>query len=97
MHLRRILGIDPGSLRTGYGIVDVRGNVVSPVAWGVIRLEGVNKARRYLIPIFLFIAAVITPPDPASMVIVFIPLWLIFELSLLVFRLMLRREEKSAR
>ena len=64
---------------------------------GVIRLAGVNKARRYLIPIFLFIAAVITPPDPASMVIVFIPLWLIFELSLLVFRLMLRREEKSAR
>jgi crossover junction endodeoxyribonuclease RuvC len=37
---RRILGIDPGSLRTGYGIVDVRGNVVSPVAWGVVRLEG---------------------------------------------------------
>ena len=27
-------------MRTGYGIVDVRGNAVSPVAWGVIRLEG---------------------------------------------------------
>ena len=27
-------------MRTGYGIVDIRGNVVSPVAWGVIRLEG---------------------------------------------------------
>jgi crossover junction endodeoxyribonuclease RuvC len=37
--VRRIIGIDPGSLRTGYGIVDVRGNAVSPVAWGVIRLE----------------------------------------------------------
>jgi crossover junction endodeoxyribonuclease RuvC len=35
---RRILGIDPGSLCTGYGIVDVRGNAVSAVAWGVIRL-----------------------------------------------------------
>jgi crossover junction endodeoxyribonuclease RuvC len=31
------LGIDPGSVRTGYGIVDVRGNAVAPVAWGVIR------------------------------------------------------------
>ncbi|MDD5762226.1 MAG: crossover junction endodeoxyribonuclease RuvC [bacterium] len=40
VRLRRILGIDPGSLRTGYGIVDVRGNAVTPVAWGVIRLEG---------------------------------------------------------
>jgi crossover junction endodeoxyribonuclease RuvC len=36
---RRILGIDPGSQRTGYGIVDVRGNHLSPVAWGVIRTK----------------------------------------------------------
>ena len=34
------MGIDPGSVRTGYGIVDVRGNAVSPVAWGVIRTDG---------------------------------------------------------
>jgi len=37
---RRIIGIDPGSLRTGYGIVDVRGNAVTPVMWGVIRTDG---------------------------------------------------------
>ena len=36
---RRILGIDPGSQRTGYGILDVRGNDLSPVAWGVIRTD----------------------------------------------------------
>lgn len=36
---RRILGIDPGSRATGYGILDVRGNDISPVAWGVIRTE----------------------------------------------------------
>lgn len=36
---RRILGIDPGSQRTGYGIIDVRGNSMSPVAWGVIRTD----------------------------------------------------------
>jgi len=27
-------------VRTGYGIVDVRGNAVAPVAWGVIRTDG---------------------------------------------------------
>ncbi len=37
---RRILGIDPGSRVTGYGIVDIRGNQLSPVAWGVIRTDG---------------------------------------------------------
>ncbi|HEY7586859.1 MAG TPA: crossover junction endodeoxyribonuclease RuvC [Candidatus Deferrimicrobiaceae bacterium] len=36
---RRILGIDPGSRRTGYGIIDVRGNAMTPVAWGVIRTD----------------------------------------------------------
>src|SRR4030067_1003363 len=34
---RRILGIAPGSRRTGYGLLDVRGSGLSPVAWGVIR------------------------------------------------------------
>ncbi len=37
--LRRILGIDPGSRQTGYGILDVRGNDLFPVAWGVIRTD----------------------------------------------------------
>lgn len=37
MRRRRILGIDPGSRRTGYGILDVRGSDLAPVAWGVIR------------------------------------------------------------
>jgi len=36
---RRILGIDPGSQRTGYGILEVRGSDLSPVAWGVIRTD----------------------------------------------------------
>jgi len=33
---RRILGIDPGSRSTGYGIIDLSGSNLSPVAWGVI-------------------------------------------------------------
>jgi crossover junction endodeoxyribonuclease RuvC len=34
---RRILGIDPGSKRTGYGIVELSGHALRAVAWGVIR------------------------------------------------------------
>jgi crossover junction endodeoxyribonuclease RuvC len=30
-------------VRTGYGIVDVRGNAVTPVVWGVIRTDGENS------------------------------------------------------
>lgn len=36
MTRRRILGIDPGSRSTGYGILDLSGSNLSPVAWGVI-------------------------------------------------------------
>ncbi|MGE5188983.1 MAG: crossover junction endodeoxyribonuclease RuvC [Gemmatimonadota bacterium] len=43
MRGRRILGIDPGSRITGYGILDVRGSLVSPVAWGVIRTDGAGS------------------------------------------------------
>jgi len=40
---RRILGIDPGSRHTGYGIIDIRGNSISPVAWGVIRTDAMGS------------------------------------------------------
>lgn len=35
--VRRILGIDPGTVVTGYGIIDARGKRVAPVAFGAIR------------------------------------------------------------
>lgn len=40
---RRILGIDPGSHRTGYGIIDARGNRISPVVWGVVRTDATES------------------------------------------------------
>ena len=42
----RILGIDPGSRRTGFGIVDAAGFKMSYVASGVIRTEGADFSAR---------------------------------------------------
>ncbi|MDH5326343.1 MAG: crossover junction endodeoxyribonuclease RuvC [Gammaproteobacteria bacterium] len=42
----RILGIDPGSRVTGYGIVDSQNNRVSYVASGCIRVQGDDLAQR---------------------------------------------------
>jgi crossover junction endodeoxyribonuclease RuvC len=36
----RILGIDPGSQITGYGCVEVTGQLTRPIRWGSIRTEG---------------------------------------------------------
>ena len=42
----RILGIDPGSLATGYGIVESAGSRLSYVACGVIRARDGDPGRR---------------------------------------------------
>lgn len=42
----RILGIDPGFQRTGYGIIDVTGNHTRHVHHGVIRAEGGETGDR---------------------------------------------------
>lgn len=36
----RVLGIDPGSRVTGYGVVEIAGAVTRPIAWGGIRTTG---------------------------------------------------------
>lgn len=44
----RILGLDPGSLRTGYGIIDVDGPVLRCVTQGRIVVAGAALAERML-------------------------------------------------
>ncbi len=42
----RILGIDPGSRFTGYGIIEVDGDRVSPVHYGVVKTGGGEFPQR---------------------------------------------------
>ena len=63
---RRILGIDPGSRVTGYGIVDVRGNSMSPVAWGVIRTDAEDSFPDRLYEIHEKLSAVILLHKPTE-------------------------------
>lgn len=44
--MTRILGIDPGSLITGYGIIDIEGNHATHVVHGVIKVEGETQADK---------------------------------------------------
>jgi len=44
--MTRILGIDPGSRVTGYGIIDIDGNHSAHVSHGIIRLEGEDIAAK---------------------------------------------------
>jgi crossover junction endodeoxyribonuclease RuvC len=42
----RVLGIDPGSLRTGFGVLDAKGPRLTYVASGVIRTQNGEFAER---------------------------------------------------
>ena len=44
--MTRIIGIDPGSRRTGYGVIDVVGSKITYVTSGIIRLPEESLARR---------------------------------------------------
>jgi len=44
--MTRILGIDPGSRLTGYGIIDMDGNHSTHIAHGTIRIQGDNIAEK---------------------------------------------------
>jgi sec-independent protein translocase protein TatC len=53
---------------------------------GILKLETLQKGRRYAAVIVVAIAAVITPPDMTSQIMLAVPLYLLYELSLLILR-----------
>ena len=61
---------------------------------GLVTREQLVKGRRYVIVGVAIIAAVVTPPDPGSQLILAVPLYLLFEGSLVLMRL---SEKKAAR
>ena len=64
--MTRIIGIDPGSRRTGYGIVDAVGGKVSYVTSGIIRLPEGALAERLKI-IFDGVSQLIEQYNPQEM------------------------------
>jgi crossover junction endodeoxyribonuclease RuvC len=59
----RILGIDPGSLSTGYGIIDSQGQTLKYVICGNIRTSGGGIAER-LTEIYFAMGAIVEAHNP---------------------------------
>jgi sec-independent protein translocase protein TatC len=66
---------------------------------GIITRAQMAGARRYVIVAIFAIAAIVTPPDPGSQIILALPLLLLFEISLMLMRLQEKAVEadKAAR
>lgn len=51
---------------------------------GIVTGTFLRRNRRYAIVVILIVAAIITPPDVISQVVVTLPLWLLYEISIVL-------------
>jgi len=63
---------------------------------GIVSRKQLVGLRRYVIVAITAVAAIITPPDVMSQILLLVPLWLLFEGSLLIMWLGERKEAKAA-
>ncbi len=61
------------------------------IRFGMVQVETLARGRRYAVVILLSIAAVITPPDVLSQILLFIPLYALYEVSILIGRAVEKR------
>ena len=66
--------------------------IVFLVRSGVVTLDQVKKARRYAIVIIFVAAAIVTPPDALTQILMAIPLLALYELSILAAYLLRKRD-----
>ncbi len=62
---------------------------------GLVTPELLKKYRKFAIVIIFMLAAVITPPDVASQVIVSIPILILYELSIFISRIVIRKQQSN--
>ncbi|MCP9222497.1 twin-arginine translocase subunit TatC [Erythrobacter sp. LQ02-29] len=63
---------------------------------GLVERKQLAAYRRYVMVAVVTIAAIVTPPDPGSQLILAIPLYLLFEGSLVIMRFSERRESAGS-
>jgi sec-independent protein translocase protein TatC len=80
----------------GMGLVFEFPLVVLALAYlGIVEVATFRKSRRLVIVICFIVAAIVTPtPDPFTQTLVAIPLWGLFEISLVVATFLVRRKKR---
>ncbi|MGB5459001.1 MAG: twin-arginine translocase subunit TatC, partial [Eudoraea sp.] len=62
---------------------------------GLVTPEILRKYRKIALVIVLIISAVITPPDVASQIIVAVPVLILYQISIYISKVVIRREAKK--
>ena len=62
---------------------------------GLVTPDFLRKYRRYAIVIILILAAIVTPPDIPSQIIVSIPILILYEVSILIAAIVAKKAENN--
>ncbi len=62
---------------------------------GLVSAEFLRKYRRYAIVIILIVAAIVTPPDVVSQVLIAIPMLLIYEASIIMSKFVAKKQKAN--
>ncbi len=82
-----------GWLTLSFGVMfQAPAAVLIAVKLGVISTASLRQKRPYVMTVILIIAAILTPPDVVSQLMLAVPTWLLFELGLFIAK---RIEEKT--
>lgn len=55
---------------------------------GLVTSSGLRRVRRYAVVLISIVAAIFTPPDLMSMLLLAVPLWVLYEISILVLQVL---------
>jgi sec-independent protein translocase protein TatC len=64
-------------------------------ALGILKPQYLIKAQKYAILVIFIVAAVITPPDVVSQIMVAVPMILLYQLSILICRVIFRHKNRG--
>lgn len=87
-YLRPVLGLSnflslAGALIVAFGAMfQMPVAVFIAVRFGLVRVEALRRGRPYVLIVILIIAAILTPPDIVSQLLLATPTWLLFEFGL---------------
>ena len=65
-------------------------------ALGILRAEWLAKGRKIMIVAIFFLAAVITPPDVISQILIAVPMLLLYEISIILCRIVGKKRKQAA-
>ena len=69
--------------------------VLIGIKFGLVSVEVLEKARPYVIVGILILAAIFTPPDVVSQLMLGVPTWLLFEAGVFAARFIEKKSDKN--